>query len=158
MNRLLVESLGQTQRAKKSRPKWFDIAKKTAEREHVLGVRVTRVDQNLVAKRASVESLFLARMPDGSWETVWKHSETVDASKKNPELEARIKEDSQVRKVLDAAKLFGLGGDEEPLRMALRFGAATMQAQESVDARFFEFRDRYLRRLDGPPIYWPNPR
>jgi hypothetical protein len=36
--------------------------------------------------------------------------------------------------------------------MAIRFGAATQEAQKQADGRFFEFRDRHLRRLDGPVL------
>jgi hypothetical protein len=55
--------------------------------------------------------------------------------------------------VLEAVNSFGIGADDQ-VRQAVRFGAATMSAQQAADARFFEFRDRYTRRLDGPPLVW----
>ena len=48
-------------------------------------------------------------------------------------------------------KSIGLGGEAE-IKLAIRFGAATAEAQKAADSRFFEFRDRYLRRLDGPVL------
>jgi hypothetical protein len=40
--------------------------------------------------------------------------------------------------------------------MTLRFAAATMEAQQTADDRFFAFRDRYTQRLDGPPLRWES--
>ncbi len=37
----------------------------------------------------------------------------------------------------------------------MRYGAATMEAQKTADSRFFQFRDRLLRRLDGPVLRIP---
>ena len=53
----------------------------------------------------------------------------------------------------------GVGPDgrlavEGSLTQALQFGAATLEAQEQANARFQQFQDRYLRRLDGPPLLW----
>jgi hypothetical protein len=152
VQKLLNDALGTTPKANKKQPAWLETARKTAKAEGVNGFRVTRSSQNLAAKRVSVESRFLARMPDGSWETVWKHLETMDASKKNPAREAIIKDDPQVKKVLAAAKLLGLVGNQDALQMAVRFGASTMLAQEAADKKFEEFRNRFTRRLDGPPI------
>ena len=60
-------------------------------------------------------------------------------------------QDPQIRTALDLVKSFGLGGDEQ-VKLAVRFGAATLEAQKQADSRFFEFRDRYLHRLDGPVL------
>jgi hypothetical protein len=37
---------------------------------------------------------------------------------------------------------------------AVRFGAATMEAQQRADDRFYAFKDRYTEKLDGPPLRW----
>ena len=149
----LAKLLGAPTAAKAKTPTWFDVVTKSADRDGVPGVRVTRLDQNLLAKRVSVEVRFLARMPDGKWETIWKSTETSDASEPRPDLEKRIAKDPQVRQALDVIKALGIGA-EQNIRLALRFGAATMEAQQNADARFFEFRDRYLRKLHGPPLVW----
>ena len=94
----------------------------------------------------------MARMPDGTWETIWNATETVDASRPRKELEARIRQDQQVTEALKLAEGLGLGGGVDT---AVRFGAATMEAQQTAAARFFEFVDRYTLRLDGPVLKWP---
>jgi len=48
-------------------------------------------------------------------------------------------------------KALGFGADDL-VNQAIRVGAATMAAQSAADARFFEFRDRYVKRLDGPVL------
>ena len=57
-----------------------------------------------------------------------------------------------MKQALDKVKSLNLGADDQ-IDQAIRFGAATMAAQQATDARFFEFRDRYLKHLDGPPLW-----
>lgn len=128
-------------------------ASREAERIPARAFRATTVDVNLDRRAAVVETAFLIRMPKGDWETVWKYQETQDASRPRPDSEARILSDAQVRKALEAVRSLGLGAEEQ-VQQAVRFGAATMAAQQTADSRFFEFRDRYLKRLDGPPLTW----
>lgn len=129
--------------------KWLATAARVAQSAGLDGFRVTRVDQDLAARRVVVEARFVARLPDGSWQTIWQHSAAGDASKPRPDVEQQIEKDPQVRAALELVKSIGLGGDEQ-VRLAIRFGSATMGAQKEADSRFFEFRDRYLKRLDGP--------
>jgi hypothetical protein len=112
---------------------------------------VTRVEQNLDAKRVEVETRFVARIPGSSWTTIWQHVEKADASKPRPEAEQQIMQDPQVRSALELIRSVGLGAEEQ-VTLAIRFGAATMEAQNAADRRFFQFRDRYVRRLDGPVL------
>jgi hypothetical protein len=132
---------------------WLKSAATEAEAASINGLRATRVEVKVDGNQASVQTAFAARMPNGAWEVVWSHRETQDATKQRAEAEARIVADPQVKQVLDAVKSFGLGADDQ-VRQAIRFGAATMAAQQAADARFFEFRDRYLNHLDGPPLMW----
>src|SRR5262249_26288094 len=67
--------------------KWLTAASQTAEADGVDGFRVTRVNQDLAAKRAAVETLFVARLPDGQWRTIWQRTESADASKPRPDVE-----------------------------------------------------------------------
>jgi len=127
-------------------------ATREAEREGALGVRVTRIRQDILRGRATVESRFLGRMPDGTWETVWLHAETRDTSKVQQERIHRIQQDPQVRQVQQVIQTLGLNVDTNAFQTALRFGAATMEAQEAANGRFYEFRDTYLERLDRPPL------
>jgi hypothetical protein len=131
--------------------KWLESAASQAEGESLDGFRVTRVVPDMAARQATVETRFVARLPDGSWKTVWQRTETADASKARPDVEQQIEKDPQVRTALELFKTIGLGGEEQ-IRLAIRFGAATAEAQKAADSRFFEFRDRHLRRLDGPVL------
>jgi hypothetical protein len=131
--------------------KWLDSAVKLAGEEDVAGFRVTRVEQDLAQKRVNVETRFIARLPDGSWKTVWGQKESADASKPRGDAEQQIMQDPQVRAALEVVRSLGVGGDDQ-IRLAVRFGAATMEAQKQADSRFFEFRDHYLQRLDGPVL------
>jgi hypothetical protein len=131
--------------------KWLESAASQAAGESLDGFRVTRVVPDMAARRATVETRFVTRLPDGSWKTVWQRTETADASKARPDVEQQIEKDPQVRAALELFKTIGLGGEEQ-IRLAIRFGAATAEAQKAADSRFFEFRDRHLRRLDGPVL------
>jgi hypothetical protein len=155
VNQLLQEALGNgvAPRRKKADGA-LQKAIKAAEAANVAGFRVTRVKPDLAAKRTSVDESFLARMPDGTWDTVWSHHETVDASQKRPDIEERIKNDERVKQALTLVKGLGLGADDKQLETAIRFGAATQIAQEKAAEKFDEFRERYSRRLDTIPIRW----
>jgi len=125
-----------------------------AEREGAIGVRITRVEQQLQRAQVSVETEFLAQLPGGRWERVWSFRESLDASRLRPDLEKQICQDPQVSQALDLARSLGLGATDDQVNLALRFGAATMEAQKQANEGFFEFRDRSLQHLDRPPLRW----
>ncbi|MBL8849571.1 MAG: hypothetical protein JNG89_07800 [Planctomycetaceae bacterium] len=130
---------------------WLDTATRIAEAEDVHGFHVTRSAQDVSTTTVTVEDRFVARMPDGSWETVWLTSVALDASQERSELEDRIRKDQQVTEALKLVQNVGLGGQVDT---AIRFGAATMEAQQTATARFAEFLERYNQRLDGPALKW----
>ncbi len=148
LNDLLRDALGTEAAPRKT---WLETTSAVADAEGVTGFRVTRTDQNLAARTVTVEDRFVAKMPDGSWETVWLTTETLDASQERKNLEERIRADEQVAAALKVAEDLGLAAE---VTTAVRFGAATMEAQQTTDDRFFNFRDRYTRRLDGPILKW----
>lgn len=136
---------------------WLKSAIVEADKLNATGFRATRLDLNVEGRQVAVQSVFVARVGTGpreqaEWETIWSHRETADASKVRAEMEARITNDPQVKQALDKVKSLNLGADDQ-IDQAIRFGAATMAAQQAADARFFEFRDRYLKHLDGPPLW-----
>lgn len=135
---------------------------KTVEKEGLDGVRITSLEQDLVAKRVTVKSEFWARIPTAreadapQWRPVFQWVETADASKARPDTEARIRKDPQVNKALGLIGTLLPGGDgEATTTTAVRFGAAVMEAQQSADARFLHFRDAWTRSLEGPPLTLP---
>jgi hypothetical protein len=147
---LLDSALG-TETKPARRQTWLETASTVAEREQATGFRVTRTQQDLANNSVTVEDRFVARMPDGTWETIWMTTETLDASQERKDLEERIRADEQVAEALKVAEGLGLARE---ITTAVRFGAATMEAQQTADDRFFEFRDRYTQRLDGPILKW----
>ena len=134
---------------------WLKSASHEADVATVRGLRATRVEVKLDGNQAIVQTAFAARMPNGTWEIVWSHRESQDSTKPRVDAEAKIAGDPQVKQVLDTVKSFGLGADDQ-VRRAIRFGAATMAAQQAADAKFFQFRDRYAKHLDSPPLAWPK--
>lgn len=147
----LLQGIAGPQGPAAERNGWLESASRTAEKEGARGFRVTRSQQNALNRQVTVEDRFVAQMPDGTWETIYVASETLDGTVERKELEARIREDGQVGELLKTFEGLGLGGQ---LETAVRFGAATMDAQQSASARFFEFTDRYSQRLDGPALKW----
>ena len=107
----------------------------------------TKPDQGVV----DVESVFEVRLNDGRWATVWRGTHRVDATEPREGLEERIAADPRVGQALNAIKAFGVV-DEQAVREAIRFGAATMEAQEEVDRMFAAFRSDHTLRLDGLPL------
>ena len=122
-----------------------------AESESARGVKVTQLQLDLAGGSASVSTRFLARLPSGKWETVWLHSVVEDGKKARPEIERRIQSDPQLKEALGALRALDAGLDQE-ITKAVRVGAAVMTAQQATDQQFIAFRDRYSKRLDGPPL------
>jgi hypothetical protein len=114
------------------------------------GFRVTQLDLDLPRGQARVTEQFVARLPGGNWKVVWSEMVTEDARKARDAAEEQIANDPQVKQLLQLAEQLGGAGDQ--VKTAVRFGAATMAAQQAASARFFAFRDRHTQRLDGPPL------
>ncbi len=123
----------------------------TADTEKRNGFRVTRLDLAIELQQATVTTQFVARLADGSWRTVFQHTERADAKQVRPEIEKRIQDDPQVKKVLELTRQLGVAGDGQ-IQQAIRFGAATMTAQQSCDREFAAFRDVYLPSLVRPTL------
>jgi hypothetical protein len=123
-------------------------ATQAAERR---GFRVTRVQSSGDLRQTTVTTQFVVRLPSGAWEPIWQHVEQADATKPRPDIEDRIKDDPRLKSAVSLLQTAGLAA-EQPLQQALRFGAATMSAQQAADRTFFTFRDSLLRTLAGPPL------
>ena len=123
----------------------------TADTEKRNGFRVTRLDLAIELQQATVTTQFVARLADGSWRTVFQHTERADAKQARPEIEKRIQDDPQVKKVLELTRQLGVAGDAQ-IQQAIRFGAATMTAQQSCDREFATFRDVYLPSMVRPTL------
>jgi hypothetical protein len=132
---------------------WLKTARSEAERRRLRAFRATRVDLNLSGEQALVHSVFAVRLDNGDWQIIWSGRESQDAARRRPEVEATITDDPQVKSALSSLKSLGVGADDQ-IHRAIRFGAATMEAQKAVDRAFFAFEEPLLRHLDGPPLWW----
>ncbi len=130
---------------------WLKPATREAELSKYRGFRVTRLEIDATFSHTTVESRFVVQLPDGTWQTVWKWSATEAGTTARPEFEAQIEQDPRIKSALETLKLLGLM-DAAAMQQAIRMGAGTMAAQQETKTRFAEFCDRYLRRLDGPPL------
>lgn len=144
---------GQTPAANSAPDDWLKTARTEAERQRLRAFRATRVDLNLSGGQAAVESVFAVRPDNGDWQIIWSGRESQDVATQRPDVEATIADDPQVKSALSTLKSVGVGADDQ-VRRAIRFGAATMEAQKAVDRRFFAFEEPLLRHLDGPPLWW----
>jgi len=127
----------------------------SARQEGVTCFRVTQVNLHPARHQARVHQQFVAHLPDDTWKTVWQTTVTEDASKVRPDLEKQIQNDPRVSQILKLVRnLGGAGGNQ--LQTAVRFGGATLEAQKAADRKFFEFRDRFVRRLDSAPLQLPR--
>lgn len=113
--------------------------------------RATRLDPDPTAQSATVEIALAAKLPGKGWQVIWSASHTTRANEISAETERLIADDPQVKSALSLLSALGAGAEAE-VRKAIRFGAATMAAQKATQARFFQMRDRYVQRLDGPPL------
>jgi hypothetical protein len=138
----------------KSPTAWLESAIREAERDKARAFRATRVDLDVEHRQASVTSVFVVEL-NGKWETVWSERDTEDGAQERPQTEATIATDPQVKSALALVKSLGTGADDQ-VRAAIRFGAATMAAQQTVNRGFSAFQEPYLRRLDGPPLWWTH--
>ena len=72
-----------------------------------------------------------------------------------PEIEKQLREDEQIRGILDMVK--GLG-NEEAVTKAVRFGAATKVANRQVEDEYVKWRDKFFDDLREPAIAFPGER
>jgi hypothetical protein len=139
----------------KSPNAWLEPAIRESERDKARAFRATRVDLSIERRQASVNSAFVVQLITGKWEVIWSDRDTEDGSQERPQMEATIATDPQVKSALGLFKSLGVNGGDT-IRSAIRFGAATMAAQQTVNQRFTTFEEPFLRRLDGPPLWWPR--
>jgi len=135
------------------RPDWLESARSQASQEGHF--RATRLHLDPAGGRVKVESVFVVRMGDGSWETIWRDEQVLSSDAAPAGAAERIQADPQVGPLLEAARGLGLA-DAATLKQAIGLGAATLGAQSRCDSRFNAFRSDYSRRLDGPPLRWDN--
>lgn len=115
--------------------------------------RATRVQPSPKQSTVEVESVFEVRLPEDGWTTLWREHVKLDASIQRGGFEEQIAADPRIGQALEGIKGLGVFSETD-LTQALRFGAATMAAKQTLDQRFDAFNSTFTTRLDGPPLIW----
>ena len=131
---------------KKTEDLWWRRPTQEAEKDGFRGVLLTRLNQSALSNRISVESHFFAMESPGKWFEIYRGSATADANASDPDELNAIKEDPQIKAILDQIKGLGLGVDEATLAKALGHGAATQRALRKAKGDFYEFMRASVKR------------
>ncbi len=132
------------------KPDWIKAAIAKTESLGVGYFHATHVKLDPFGETASVESVFMVKHDEGDWRVAWNGRRDERASQQTAASIARVTKDSQIESLKNS--LQAIVGVNDAFDRAIRFGAATMTAQQSVNDQFETFVERYLRRLDGPPL------
>lgn len=133
---------------------WQSTAIAEAKQLDRRGFRVTRIPKITGGGPATVSTSFFVRMSDGHYRMLWTNETTTDPATIKDEAIKRLEQDPQVQEVLKVASALSLGQDAAT---AVRFGAAVQSSLDTSETRFFEFRQQYNDKLDGPPLVVPAP-
>ena len=128
---------------------WQNKAIAEATKLGIRGFVVTRSEQITGEGPAVVTSQFFARLSDGKYRVIWSDQVSTDPATIPAADLKRIEDDPQIQEVLKVAKALQLGNE---VQQAVRFGGAVEVSLNSTQRHFAEFRARYNRTLDGPPL------
>lgn len=138
----------------KSEREQFAPAIAAAEAAGTRGFRVTRLHLEPERNLVHVETRFVAKVGPDQWQTIFTATPSADTRQPQPEREADIQRDPQVKSALETIRAVGLI-DDSALQTALRTGAATMSALQAADQAFFAFTNRYTQHVDRPKLPLP---
>lgn len=130
---------------------WFSSVTPQVEAKGKREFRITRLDQDPAGQSATVETALVVNLPQRGWQIAWSGKQTRQAADVPAAAEEQLASDPQVKQVLSALSALGVNAEAE-IKKAIRFGAATMAAQKAADSDFLHYRERYVDRLDGPPM------
>lgn len=153
MNALFKDLTGNPQKAKPSKieeAEWIKSAISKAEKMDERYFLATSVRIDLNGDVATVEAAFMVRLESGTWALVFKTEASQSAADQSQESIKRIANDPQVQTI--QSHFESLAGGDASLDKAIRIGAATMSSQRLVKQQFLQFTEKYLRRLNCPPI------
>lgn len=157
LNGALGELLGEAGQGRQDNQRAAVEAAKVADQKKIRQFRLTRVQPDLVRRLVVVEDTLHAKLPGPNglaWKQIHREEIQADAAIARPQTEARIQQDPRAGPMLAQLRQVGLG---EKLDEAVRFGAATLEAQQQAEAGFQAALKRYTARVDGPPIRWLAP-
>ena len=130
-------------------PSWIESARQQANPQGRF--LATQLNLDLNRTKVAVQSRFEVHDTDTGWRTIWRNQSEASATHARPALEQQIAADPRVQQAIQGMTLLGLA-DQSAVDQAIRFGAATMEAQETVDRRFTTFRSSFTEHVDRPPL------
>ena len=130
--------------------------RRLAQQLQLRGYRATAVRLDPVAGQSRVDSRFEVQLGPEEWVVVWQATRRPGSERATPAARQRLREDPQVRQVLDLLSQAGLAGDNA-VDQALEVGLATQQMQQELDAEFGLFVGHYGLHAEGPPLFLPEP-
>ena len=126
-----------------------------AEKEGFYGVLITRMNPDYTSPDINVECEFWAKKAPGKWIPVASfRARTLLDDQTQQDIDA-LRDDPQIQQLSNIIGNLKVG-DAKMLDKALRYGAATQQATADVQKQFLTFANRYVQRLDGPPLSLPD--
>lgn len=141
----------------RSREWWHDVVSE-AETDGFRGVLITRLFQDIQSPKLRVELTFLGRMSPRNWKPIFATTIEQQIADQDPEAVDELRNSPQVQEALQTLQRLGVQTDQARMVLALQHGAATQKAMQLADQRFLSFQERYLSRLDGPPLVLPESR
>jgi hypothetical protein len=133
---------------------WYKKVCAEAERDDFCGVMIVRMDQSPLSPIVTVNTHFFAMESPSNWFEVRRFAAQANAQEQSGERLARLKDDPQIKSVLETLSGLGLG-DQSLIDKALQHGAATQQAMDRSTSQFHEFKSRETRTLNCPPLELP---
>jgi hypothetical protein len=130
--------------------------RRQAQQRQLRGFRATAVKLDAAAGQCRVESRFEVQLGPQEWGIAWQASHQGGNARATAEARQRLREDPQVRRVLELLGQAGLAGDDA-VEQALDVGLATQQMQQDLDAEFRLFLGHYGQHAEGPPLFLPEP-
>jgi len=153
----LAELLGGSQGQQSAEHQQTAIKKALADlpAEEFTGCQITVLDHDAGLRQVRVTGWFFVRFSEGAWREIWQTAITADPANVSPERLEDLKADPQIQGIEKVFDGLGLGGSGDVLETALRFGAATQEAQLAVDKAFGEYLSESTRALVGYPVWVP---
>ena len=130
--------------------------RRQARQLQLAGYRATAVQLDAATGQSRVDCRFDVLIGPQEWVTAWQAGRQSESVRATPEARQRLREDPQVRGVLDLLAQSGLA-DDEAVAKALDVGLATQQLQQDLDAEFRLFLGHYGVHPEGPPLFLPEP-
>lgn len=129
--------------------------RRQARQLQLAGYRATAVQLDAATGQSRVDCRFDVLIGPQEWVTAWQAGRQSESVRATPEARQRLREDPQVRGVLDLLAQSGLA-DDEAVAKALDVGLATQQLQQDLDAEFRLFLGHYGLHAEGPPLFLPE--